>query len=278
MSGLERHEAPWWGDYGIDFGACAAFFVGPLELHVERDRRTWTLTYERIAEAARDRVLLRIPSPPPKPRDGAHVFRVAFRETHELLRIRPALPDRLLVVAPEIRFSIAPREDLTLYARVPVWLQVYAGDPPDLPALLREVMTERLQETWSGPSMREGDLAYATREDDFAPPEESAPAAHEVLCPLRIINRARSLLSLREIRIPLVHLALFADIRHQLWTPAVTLEREPDGDFAELRIAEGPPPEAESVVRVGDPRQPELQSKIVRVFGNLWRTTREAGE
>lgn len=262
----------WWGDSKVGVGEGATFHLGPLELHARRDARTWTLQFERTMSAPRDRVRVDVPASAPTFSPRAHLSRVAFRATNELLLVRPALPDRVLIVAPQIRFSVAPREDLTLFARVPVWMRIFAGDPPDVPALLREIMTVRLRDTWSGPTTRDGELGYATREDDFATPDESPPAAHEVVCPLRVNNRAPTLLALEEIRIPLPQLPLFADASGILWTPTVTLEREPDGDLAELRVAEEPPVDA---VRVAEPRVAAERRRIVKVFGNLLRRSWE---
>lgn len=278
MNTAARTATRWWGDVEVGVGEGVTLEVGPLTFHARRDARTWTLRFERDRSAPRDRVAVRAPDPEPEFSADAHVSRVAFRATHSLFRVRPALADRLLVVAPEARFSVAPREQLTLYARVPVWVQAFAGDPPDVPALLREIMTERLRDTWVGPSPREGELGYATREDDFAPPDESAPAAHEAICPLLIHNRARSLLALEEIRIPLPHLPLYADAKHRLWTPTVALEREADGDLAELRLGETAPGEAGPSTRVTDARSPAERSRIVRLFGRLLRSDREEHE
>ncbi len=278
MSAIERDVAGWWGDFEVGIGEGAVVEIGPLTLYARRDARTWTLRFERDSAAPRDRSRVRAPGGEPAFSANAHFSRVAFRATHSLLRLRPALPDRVLVVAPETRFSVAPREELMLFARVPVWLRVFAGDPPDVPALLREIITERLHDTWIGPAPSEGELGYASREDDFAPPDESAPAAHEAICPLHVNNRARSLLDLEGIRIPLPQLALHADGKGRLWTPTVNLVREPDGDFAELRIGEAAPAEAGPATREADARTPVERSRIVRVFGRLRRAEREERE
>jgi hypothetical protein len=230
---------------------------------------------ERTPDAPGGRSEVRIPAEPEEPRPGAVVSRIAFRETNEMLRLRPALPDRPLVVAPGERFAVAPSEDLTFYIRVPVRVQVFAGDPPNPPALLREAATVRLRDTWSGPSFREGELAYASAETTFEPPEQRAPGSHEAVCALRVINRAMRLLPLDEIRVPLSHIALFTDERGRLWTQGVVLEHSSDGDLAEMRVLDHPPHEAERVKRVSEPRFVADRSRIVKMFGRLLGSGRE---
>ncbi len=267
--------SPWWGDFAIPEGKAGAFDIGPLEMRVMRARHEWRISIERVPDAPGGRSDVRIPVEPEEPRPGAAVSRIAFRETNELLRLRPALPDRALVVAPGERFGVAPSEDLTFYIRVPVRVQVFAGDPPDPPALLREAATVRLRDTWSGPSFREGELAYASAETTFEPPQGRAPGSHEAVCALRVINRAMRLLPLDEIRVPLPHIALFADDSNRLWTQSVVLERSADGDLAEMRVLDHPPHEAEPVKRVGEPRFVAERSRIVQIFGKLLGSGRE---
>jgi hypothetical protein len=158
---------------------------------------------------------------------------------------------------------------------VPVRVQIYAGDPPDPPALLREFATQRLRDTWSGPSFRDGELAYASAETSFEPPEEREPGPHEAICPLNVNNRATSLLALDEIRVPLPHLALFADDRGRLWTQTVALERSSIGDLAEVRMLDDPPRDARGAVRLNEPRLAAERSSIVRIFGKLLGSGRE---
>jgi hypothetical protein len=213
-----------------------------------------------------------VPGPWQEPGPSATVSRVVSRATHETLRVQPALPDRPLVVSPPPRFAIASRELVFLYIRIPVWVRLLSGDPP---AILREIATVRMRDTWSGATPREGELGYAGQENDFQSPQELPPAAHEAVCSIRVHNRAPAFLPLEEIRIPLPQLSLYSDSDARLWTSPVSLEREPDGDLAALHVMEDPPTEAKGTARIAEPRMHVERSRIVRVFGSLLRPHRE---
>jgi hypothetical protein len=271
MSEIVRQVSPWWGNFAVPESQCASLDVGPLEIRALRGAREWTIAVERDLQA-KDRVAVRVPGTWREPGPAATVSRVVSRATQETLRVQPALPDRPLVVSPPSRFASASRETVILYVRVPVWVRLLSGDPP---ALMREIPTVRLRDTWSGASPREGELGYSSEESGFHSPEEIAPAAHEAVCSVRVHNRAPTFLPLEEIRIPLPQLSLYSDSESRLWTSSVSLEREPDGDLAALHVMEESPAEAKGTARIAEPRMHVERSRIVRVFGSLLRPHRE---
>jgi hypothetical protein len=273
MTEIVRRSSPWWGSFAVPESQSAAIDIGPLEIRVLRATREWTIAIERVVDAP-DRVLVEIPAPWQEPAPSWRVSRVAAKKTHEILRVEPALPNRPLVVTPQPGYSIAAREMVVLHVRIPVWIRLSSGDPP---ALLREVSTVRMRETWSGSSPREGEIAYSSDENRFESPEERPPAAHMAICAVRVHNRAASYLPLEEIRIPLPQMSLYADVDGRLWTSAVNLEQVPDTDHAELLVDEGPPPEAKTSARIAEPRMQVERSRIVRLFGSLLRHSREDG-
>jgi hypothetical protein len=268
---IVRRSPPWWGNFAVPEMQAAAFDVGPLEIRALREPRQWTMAVERDLEQT-DRLLVRIPAPWEEPSLAAMVSRVVSRATRETLRIQPVMPDRPLVVSPPARFAIASQETVVLYVRIPVWVRLFSGDPP---ALLREIPTVRMRDTWSGPTPKEGELGYASEEDSFPSPDEKPLAPHQAVCSVRVSNRAPAFLPIEEIRIPLPQLSLYSDSTSRLWTSLVSLEREPDNDLAALHVFEEPPPEARGTARITEPRVPLERSRIVRVFGSLLRPHRE---
>ncbi|HET9888354.1 MAG TPA: hypothetical protein VFR10_12685 [bacterium] len=271
MNEIVRRAAPWWGNFAVPQSQGAAFDVGPLEIRALRQPRQWVIAAERNLPLT-DRILVRIPVDWQEPSPTASVSRVMSRATQETLRVQPVLPDRPLVVSPPPRFAIASRETVVLYVRIPVWVRLLSGDPP---ALLREMASVRMRDTWSGPTPKEGELGYASEEHDFPSPDELPLAPHHAVCSVRVSNRASVFLPIEEIRIPLHQLSLYSDSASRLWTSPVSLEREPDNDLAALHVSEEPPPEAQGTAQVSEPRVQVERSRIVRVFGSLLRAHRE---
>ena len=271
MNEIIRRSAPWWGNFAVPEMQCAAFDVGPLEIRALRQPRQWIIAVERNLQET-ERTLVRIPTDWQEPSSTATVSRVVSHATQETLRLQPALPDRPLVVSPPARFAIASRETVVLYVRVPVWVKLFSGDPP---ALVREIPSVRMHDTWSGPSPKDGELGYASDEHEFPSPDERPLGPHQALCSVRVSNRASVFLPIEEIRIPLPQLSLYSDSSSRLWTSPVSLEREPDGDLAALHVSEEAPAEAQGTARISEPRVQVERSRIVRVFGSLLRPHRE---
>ena len=271
MNEFVRRSPPWWGSFTVPESHCAAIEVGPLEIRALRQPRQWIISVERNLQMT-DRVLVRVPVQWQEPGPKATVSRVVFHATHETFRVQPALPDRPLVVTTPSRFAIASRETVVLYVRVPVWVKLFSGDPP---ALVREVPSVRMRDTWSGPTPKEGELGYASEEHEFPSPDELPLAPYHAVCPVRVSNRAPIFLPIEEIRIPLPQLSLYSDSSSRLWTSPVSLEREPDGDLAALHVHEESPSEARGSARIAEPRVQVERSRIVRVFGSLLRPHRE---
>jgi hypothetical protein len=271
MNEVVRRSPPWWGNFAVPEMQCAAFDVGPLEIRALREPRQWIMAVERNLELT-DRLLVRVPTPWEEPGLAATVSRVVSRATQESLRVQPVMPDRPLVVSPPPRFSIASHETVVLYVRIPVWVRLFSGNPP---ALLREIPSIRMRDTWSGPSPKEGDLGYASEEHDYPSPDERPLAPHQAVCTVRVTNGASVFLPIEEMRIPLPQLSLYSDSASRLWTSPVSLEREPDNDLAAMHVIAEPPPEARGTARIAEPRVPLERSRIVRVFGSLLRPHRE---
>lgn len=255
----------WWGSYRLDEGAAGYWRLGAFEMWVRRLAREWQV-YKRHGEdpLVADQVI-EVPTSRPEPGDGFELKRFAFERSEDTLRILPALADRGVVVSPEVAFSIPPREESTVYVSTPVWITLLPGTSE----AVMDVPCHRPSDTWFGPNTRVGELAYASRTRATQAFESVTRVPHRAVSVVRIRNRAAGALQVERVMLPVVNLSLFVDTAGHLWTEAVTLEREEDGDFAGMRLGKGPPAEVGQAARVTGPRVEQEKGLSLRAFGSL---------
>ena len=163
--------------------------------------------------------------------------------------VRPVLPDRALVVRPETPTTLAPHSELSVWVGLPVWLALsdelwFQVDVPKL--------------TWFGPSMSDGELAYAGRTRLRA--RRDATSSSRAECNVILRNEAETPLVLDRVRIPLPRLGLSL-VGDLLQADSVTLTHDGDEGLAHAQLTRLPNP-------VSPPRHPPPEGPI-RVFSAL---------
>lgn len=194
------------------------------------------------------------------------VSRYSFQQTDAHLHVLAALPDRAVVVKPEVPLYVPAGETVTLYLSVPLWLRIEVGEPG---RMLREAPSFRLSDTWFGPNTREGELCYATQTSGRFDLADVPLRLHRAVTPVLIHNRAADTLFLERVRLPVEYLSLYEAPDHFLWTQSVTFTRESSGDLANLKMEPGPPPEAPDATLLRAPRQHSRGNVIARTFSSL---------
>jgi hypothetical protein len=261
---------PWWraGRYEIGEGVC--FQIGPLGLWARRLAKEW-----RLAVAVGDDPLASrletTPSTSDTPPEGFDLRRYGFRTSPDLIRLRPLLADRPLVVGPEAPFLLPPGEETTVYVSMPVWVVVEVGGPH---TPLLETPSHRLSDTWFGPTTREGELCYSLRTSARLTLDALPIRPHRAIAVTRIHNRATTVLEVDRFTLPAPNMSLFVDSSGGLWTEPVDLVREHDGTHADVRLAVGAPSEATAATRLGGPRREGGSNLLQRAFGGLIRELR----
>ena len=96
-----------------------------------------------------------------------------------------------------------------------------------------------------------------------------AKVPHRAVSVVRIRNNGESELALDRIRLPSPYLSLFASPDGQLWTEAVTLEREEDGQRATVDLARSPPAEIGHTELIAGPRERMEKGLLMRTFGGF---------
>jgi hypothetical protein len=261
----QRHTA-WWGEFRFSAGAVMTWSIGPLRLAVRRARHEWQLSYDWL-EATEGEVACSVATPAEEVFPYEHQERYVFRETSELLRIRPALADRPVISRPVTPFHLPAGEEATLFVSSPVWLHVAVAKPP---RDLTEIAIQRPSDTWFGPSSREGQLCYDSRTSGRLHLEEVPRRPHRAVTRVVIRNEGSDALRLERLSLPAPYLAVFEADDGRLWTTPVTLVRDQTGQMGTVKIHESPPPEARRAKRLSPPREKATHASLVRALSALF--------
>lgn len=263
------HPSAWWGPRELECGQTLIIELEGLQLAIARRPSEWAFFYNQPtarAEQPRSHWQQRLGSATAD--DYEEVARFVFRNTHAPLNIRPALADRPVISRPVTPLNLPPAEEVTLYVSSPLWLQIH-GEGFKEPLL--DIPIQRASDTWFGPSTQSGELCYASRTHGYLALAEVPVRLHRAITPIIIRNHADSPLLLERIALPAPNLSLYADDNCQLWTEAITLERESDGDMASLEIDKQAPAHLHKPLLINEPRSRAHKGSLaVRAFSVLF--------
>lgn len=179
--------------------------------------------------------------------------------------LRPALPDRAVVLEPELPFVLLPRTEARIYVRVPLWLRIEADVGGG--TVLEEVPIVDLSDTWWG-GFIEGELCYwlhttARRE---IRPELVEP--HVAICPLQLVNQAAVDLRVEKLAFRVAHLTLFAH-GTGFWADTSRVRYQGETEGSRIDMMGRAPREAEGATMVTPPRSPAARGLRERTFARL---------
>jgi len=184
------------------------------------------------------------------------------------VEVRPAMPDRPVVVSPEQPFHLPLHGRARVYVRIPLFAKVVALDGRESETVLAELPSHVLSDTWWG-TFTEGHAAYwlTTRARRSAPPEIFK--AHFAICPLLLMNASNEPLSVDRFAIRTDHLTLFAR-DDATWTDEVVVEYQGASEGSELTYTGEAPEEAGEARRLAPPREVPPRGLRARTFGRIW--------
>lgn len=228
-----------WGEHRIDPETPSRFEIGglSLELALEDGELWWSSSY--AGETRRGM-------------NEPEWMRWVSGADLEAVTLAPCLPDRPVIVEPEIAIDIAPRARAVVYVSVPLWVRVLAGSPQHV---IAELPARRPADTWWG-DPTQGELAYAhltkarRRLWEGRPPRTDA--AH---CRMELLNHSGTALPVAKVAVRAAQLGVYRGARG-LWTNEVRVTFTDDSEGSQIEILKTPPGEAGQVDLATPPRVP----------------------
>ena len=205
------------------------------------------------------------PDEAPEIPEDAEQHRFAVPDGLESVTLSAALPDRAVVVRPDRPLHVPPRMETRLSVSVPVWFRV---EVEGLDAPLLDWPAWRPSDTWFGPTVREGELCYASRTQSRMtfPPAAGRPA--RARCRLTLRNAAEDELLVERISLPVPRLALYAS-GGTLYAGSLDVVRQAGGSQVEVTIPKGAPGGLEGAELLAPPRAASHHNIFVRALGAL---------
>jgi hypothetical protein len=188
---------------------------------------------------------------------------ITYDETNTL-EIKQSLADRTVVCRPKHPIAIVPGASVTIYLSSPIWLSI--GVNSNKYTLLKEVETQKLSDTWFGASTRHGELCYASQTNARLNLDNIPYRELRAITPLLIENRASTDLIFERVALPVPSLSLYSSPTGQLWTQNITLIREGDGDFAQVKLGQPQP----NTTLVSGPRVELRHGQLIRAFSAIF--------
>lgn len=254
--GPKAVQASEWGRYRLEPGVPRVLNVGTRELAVARKAdEIWVMEGPGARQA--------IQSPDPNP--ACIQSRWASGDDEVEIEIRPAFPDRPLVLRPENPFHLLPDARARVFVRVPLWIRVEV--PGDGGGLLAEVPVQILSDTWWG-QLHEGEICYWL---PIRARRQAGPDIYRddrILCPLLLTNRSREELPVEKLLLRCTHLSVFRG-RGSLWSDEVRVRYRGEAELSEIDLTGKPPPEASGAPRISGPRSPEPKGLTAKTFASL---------
>jgi hypothetical protein len=245
------HPALPWGDLTLEVDETRAFDLGTLRLLVRRTPGEVWVQLQRAPQLG-------------DPERGQWMRWSSGRDA--TLSLRPAMPDRALVVSHEYSYHLAPRGEARVFVRIPLFVQLVMT-VRGRNEILADAPSIVLSDTWWG-TLEEGELSYwltTTARSEMAP-ELFLP--HLGVCPLRLVNQSNHALPVERFALQVAHLTLFeADAR--CWTDEVRVRYEDSPEGSEIRFDEEPPPEAPGAALLAPARVKAARGLHARTFDRL---------
>lgn len=257
--------SPWWLPVDVDSGQSWQYTLGPLTLYLQRLRSEWLLGHTILHEQD-NRFLLRSRSISQLP-ELDNLQRFIFRESPAQFCLKPRLLDRSVVVKTRKQVSIPPGQQAVFYISSPVVVEVTVQQPD---CKLADINSQRLSDTWFGPSTLHGELCYADKTQARHIRAELPARPHRAVTAITIENNADTMLVLDKLSIPVPYLAVYGLADGSLWTDPITLHHDGNHALTRFKISKHLPAGVAATDRLTEPRQHIEKQGFIRAFTGIF--------
>lgn len=129
----------------------------------------------------------------------------------------PAVPDRPVVVRPELAVKIPEGHEALFFVNIPVWVKIVVDNPNGI--VLCKEPSILLSNIWFGDPMS-GELCYSLLSRARRNIVHTRPKPHRAACPVRIVNTTKSQLDVDRFCVHVEYLNLYRG-QKRLWTNEV---------------------------------------------------------
>jgi hypothetical protein len=221
MNQISSFQNAWWGTKTIMLGHVLQLACADLRVEIRHKTNEWLIQHElnrqnQISEANEQLETNW---------ELKNKQRIASTTLPKEVSVLPALADRAIICRPKVTVTLLPKQQISLFVGLPLWLQLHINNNP---VAILDIPTVRISDSWFGPDTRRGVICYATKDDEQLDLTPNSTAHSRATMEIRVINESDEPLSLDKVSIPAPNLGLYVDKKGSLVTRRVTLTREQD--------------------------------------------------
>lgn len=218
-------QPQYWGEFGFLPKDRLQLQCADLLLDLACGDKDWLLQYELKTTNEEGEACLNLMSTDVAGWNLANQQRFVSKQPPQKITLHPTMPDRQIVCRPTITVVLLPKEEISLYVGIPLWLQLSINR---IKNPLLDVPTERISDTWFGPNSRQGIMSYALRTCEQLDIQPSCKHGARATIEIKIKNHSDEMLVLDKVSVPAPNLGLYVDEAGRFWTRRITMIREQD--------------------------------------------------
>ena len=254
-----------WRPRQIKPGECLEAQLGPLqlwlrkcgdEIHIATQRKEYA---ENLTEAGGFRV---VSEQEPTGLDWGRW--VCGDECREVL-LTPVMPDRPVVVRPELPVKIPSGGKALFFVGIPIWIRISALNGKE--SRLCEEPSIDLSNIWFGDPMS-GYLCYSLRSRARREIADTQAQPHRAVCPVTIRNASAEQVNVERFCVHVAHLGVYPGTS-RLWTNGVQIAFKGEAEVSQLEYSETPPAYEDIGEVLSRPRTPAKTALLKRSFGGF---------
>lgn len=222
------------GTWEVSEGETGLFRFGPMQIWVRRQNHDWLTFTKREPEQQK---AFEFTTEGERPPSDSIWNRYAFRQEENQISLKPAFPDRPLVVRPRSPLQLPPKNKVTFYISIPLWIRLQFGN--ENPVVVENLPTVVLSNTWFG-LPTEGELCYALKTGAVRELSQARLGDHRAICSLTVKNESTEVYPVTKICLPTRYLSLHQG-KSRLWTNTMEIVHQGPTRTGLLRPQSEPP-------------------------------------
>jgi len=220
-----QDETSWWGETEIQHDKCLQLFCGDLQLEILPKQNEWLVQYQLSKELTVFKVELAYISDSDDSIEFENKQRFVSSALPDHVILQPALADRAITCKPKVTVSLFPKQQISLFVGLPLWLQLHMDG---IETAILDIPTVRISDSWFGPDSRRGVICYASTNNEQLDLKPTINHGTRATLEVSVKNNSDQILSLDKVSIPVPNLALYVDKEGKFCTRRVSLTREQD--------------------------------------------------
>jgi hypothetical protein len=250
-----------WKPHSFARGKTLELELGSLHLWIHRGNQEWHIAHE-TESVGEDRYALSIAEGPFEAQ--RKWTRWILDEKIETIQLKPQLPDRPLIVRPDMPMCLMPKQSVQFFVGIPLWLAIFFGNRQEQ---VVEIPSQKLSNSWFGP-FTEGELCYAMKTTAKLSQENLTPSAQRVVFPLEVRNASKEKLNFVRLCLRPQYLNIYQG-ETRLWTNKARVSYRGEDHWSRFVYASAAPEFDRAAHLLGNAREAMQRGALLKTFDTL---------